>query len=1058
MTGASVLIDSVTFRLSGKISFKNINIGPLLKRKPDNSILIAENLDAYFSPMSILKFKPELKKLKIRNFVFNIQYNCDVNEWNILALKMPSGQRRPLPELRFDGGEIKFALIDKGQEMKNVDCILKSGYVKKEADFLSIAEDDATEESGDRILVKWTAGEKYHIQVDGSLPKLDLRLFGCKCQLNRFYSTVTADNEKIIFEKTRFAVGPRTIIDVNGIVENLKVDPSFVFETNVKDLSIQYEPADNSFAHGSRIFDKFIPMLQTFFDYFDPQGLLDLDVVLSGKARQIAKTQCKGYLGCKDISIQFIDFPYLVEHLHGRIDVTEKSMVMKDVKAAHGKVDITMNGYCSGYAETMDSRIVLSSNNMILDKDLYAALLEHHKKLWYIFSPAGIVAGDFIFTAKPPDMRKMEIYGDLVNVSIMCQYFPYLIKDIKGKIAMNSDLIELKDVSSKRGGGTIKMHGRITKANTLNPDYDFQIQAKSIPVNSELINAFPQEQKKFFSNFNIQQVKGDADIGIHSVENNEIPIDYLAKLKIKGDSISHPMLPYPLKNIALDANLTPEAIYVNKFSADFNQAKVDAAGTIWISTAKEPMGFCMKFKTLNLALDSNLVQTVLGQESAKLLEDYQFKGPVNLEAALAKEARIKCPEFEIGVECLGDSAFIKKLNLPLENITGRILIKPNNFEFASLSAAPQEDIADINQPRVTLDGKIFMAGDDVNAAQLKLQATNLIFDQRIENYLGRMGKYCRKASFNGSFDLNFNKINFYKTEPNDRVLDLGGTIVFKNCSLGDDKQVSNIYALLDIDSQYKIGKGLSDCKMFLNIQNVAVKGRPFENVKVPIIVDANHQKIIAQRFVGDFLGGKITGAAQFDTDSEGKLTNFKISTAISGVQTEDFISPKGRYDVENKGSINGELNVEGNFQQPQLTIGRLTGSASGIKPFGKGIVSLIRDAILKTIKKDLAFDNAKIEAVIKGSTIYITLFDLYGPTASLRGTGTYEPANDKININFVGYSAAGKENPNFLESLTASLGAAFLKVEVTGELENPNIKVEPLPILKKSLEMLGTSK
>ncbi|MCX5633089.1 MAG: hypothetical protein NTW93_05400 [Phycisphaerae bacterium] len=1057
MTGARVDIDNVRFRLSGRISFENISIGPLVKRRPDNAILTAKNLDAYFSPLSLLKLAPQLKRLRIRDFVVNLQYNNDTKEWNILALKLPTGKKKaPLPELRFKGGEIKFAQITNGQEIKTVDCRIKNGNMKKGPGSLTIAEDDATETRGNRILIKWTTGEKTQIQVDGYLPLLDFRLFGSKCNFNRFNSRITADKENIIFESVHFAIGPQTIIDVNGILQNLKEDPSFVFAVKTKDLTVRYEPADNCFAHGSRIFDKFIPMLQTFFDFFNPQGLLDLDVVLTGKVKQIAKTQCRGYLGCKDISIQYIEFPYLVEHLAGKIDVTEKSMTMKDVKASHGKVDITMNGYCGGFAETMDSHVVLSSKNMILDNDLYTALLEYHKKLWYIFSPAGTVAGDFIFTAKPPDIRKMELYGDLLDVSIMCQYFPYPVKNITGKIAVNGELIELNDISSVRDGGTIKMQGRITKANTLSPEYNFQIQANDVAVNSELISAFPQEQKKFFNNFDIQQIKGNADVYIHSVDNNEMPIDYLAKLKIHGESIKHPLLPYPLKNIALDANLTPTTLEIEKFKADFNEAKIDAAGTIWISTAKEPMGYCMRLKTLNLNLDSNLVQTVLGQTSAKLLEDYQFKGPVNLEAAVAKNARIKCPAFEIAVDCLSDSAVINKLNLPLKDITGRVIVRPENIEFAALSATPDDNIVDTNQPRITLDGKINMAEQDIDAAQLQLHAVDMRFDERLETVLGKMGKYCRKMSLAGRFDLNFDKINFYKEEPNDKILALGGTILFKNCSIGENKPISNIYALLDIDTQYKIGKGLQDCQLFLDVQNVSVKGRAFENLKVPIIVDTNEQKIIVEHFIGDFLGGKITGAAAFETDSEGKLTKYTIDTALSGVNTENFVSPQTRGGPETGGSINGELNLQGNFQQPQATRGRLTGEATGIKLWDKGIVVRIRNAILEAIQRDFAFDNVKIQAVIKGKTVYITLFDLYGPTASLRGTGTYEPASDSININFVGYGAAGKEKPNFFDSLTAGLGAAFLKVQVTGKLENPQINVEPLPIIQESLGIIGT--
>ena len=139
---------------------------------------------------------------------------------------------------------------------------------------------------------------------------------------------------------------------------------------------------------------------------------------------------------------------------------------MKDLKASHGKVDITMKGYCNGFGETMDSNVVLSSNNMLLDEELYTALLEYHKKLWYIFAPTGAVSGDFIYSAKPPNIRRLRLYANLLDVSIMCQYFPYPITGITGKISVDEGLIELKDVLSHQANGTIKMQGRITKSNT----------------------------------------------------------------------------------------------------------------------------------------------------------------------------------------------------------------------------------------------------------------------------------------------------------------------------------------------------------------------------------------------------------------------------------------------------------------------------------------------------------------------------------------------------------------------------------------------------------------
>jgi hypothetical protein len=1069
LTGARVDIGSVAFQLSGKISLRNISIGPLEKTTPDNAILTAKKLDVYFSPTSFLKFSPKLKRINIENFCLNIQYNGDTKQWNVAALKLPTGAKGEMqPELRFKQGEIKFVQINKGVEVKTTSCNIQGGNARTTSENgvyrFAITENNQDEYQGNRILVKWTRKETQEIEIEGYLPRLNMMLFGSKCNINSFYSKITSDKEKINFERATIAIGPETVIDFNGVIRDFS-DPQFAFGVRMKDLNVREEPVDNSFAYGSRIFESFIPLLQVFFDNFSPQGLLDLDVMLTGKAAQISKTHCKGYLGCKDISMRYFDFPYLVEHLAGRIDVTETSMTMKELKASHGKVDITMRGYCDGFGETMDSNVIMSSKNMLLDNDLYAALLEYHKKLWYIFSPSGMVSGDFIYAAKPPNTRIFRLYANLLDVGIMCQYFPYPITGISGKLAVDSGVMELKDVVSKQSGGTIKMQGKITDTYTPNPVYDFKILASNVAIDNKLISAFPPEQKKLFNNFEIHNARGDADIYLHSVakrqgkaDANEMPIDYLAKLDLKSEMIKHPMLEQPLKNIELDANLTPVKLEVKSFKADFNSSPISATGTIWTGSEKEPMGYCMRLKAQDLLLDSNLVKPVLGPNSAKMLEDYQFEGPVNLDVTMGKNSKIKCPEYEISVDCRNDTAYLSNFDLGLENITGKMIIRPENIEVTSLSANIAESNKPNKPPRVTLDGTIKMAGGDIESAELKLKAIDMDFDPRLFAPAGKLENYYTKLKPAGRFDLNFDKVKLYKTEAGDKTLDLSGSALFKGCSIGKTKLISNIYALLNIDTKYDIGKGPRNSKLNLDVRSFSIKDRPVKNLKLTIPFDSNDPKIAVKQFVGEFLGGRIVGNALFDTDSNSNFSNYKVDIMIVQAATEKFVSPKSETAKDTGGTINGEFHIEGDMQQPQIARGILVGQATGIQPLQTGLLVQIRNAILKAINKDMAFDNIKIQAVINGKILQISRLDLYGSTASLRGTGTYEPASDSINLNFVGYGAAGKENPGFFDSMTAGLGAAFLKVQVTGSLEKPEIKVEPLPILKQPFEMLGTKK
>lgn len=1057
LTGARVDINDVSFHLSGRIVFRNISIGPLVKFEPDNSILTAKRLDAHFSPLSFLKMSPKLDRVRISDFVVNVQFNADKKEWNVAALKMPEKKKgQILPELRFKRGEIKFAQINKGAEIKTISCTTNGGFATATArngDILfSVTEDNPSEKSQNNIIVKYTQNEIQKISIEGNLPRLNLSLFGSKCNVNSFYSNIIIEEDKIVFGKSSVAIGPQTVIDVNGTVTNYKADPAFVFGVKMRDLNIRRDPADNCFAFGSRIFESFIPLLQVFFDNFNPQGRLGLDVVLKGNVKEIAKTRCDGYLDCKDISIQYFEFPYLVEHLAGRIDVTETSMKMQGVKAAHGKVDIEMNGYCNGFGEAMDSNIVLTSNNMLLDEDLYAALIPNHKKLWYLFSPSGMVAGDFIYAAKPPGKRIFRLNANLLDVAIICHYFPYPVSGITGKIWVDGGRIDLKDVLSRQSGGTIEMDGNITDANTAEPKYDFKILAKNVAIDDKLIGAFPADQKKFFSNFDIE-ARGDADIEIHSTDNNQMPVDYMAKLSIKGERITTPKLNEPLTNLVLDANLMPEALEIKQLSADFNDSPINASGTIWTGTEKEAMGYCMRVKAGNLAIDGNMVKPILGENSASLLNEFEFEGQVNVDALVGKNSRIKCPEYEIAVECLNDSAYLEKFDLPLEDITGKIIINPENIEFDSLSAVPVAD--DMNKPgKITLNGKMQIANGEVDWASLKLKAVDLNFDPRFTGLLGTAETYYDKLSPQGNIDLSLDRITFEKSDTGQKTVKLGGTALFKNCSIGNTKPVSNIYALLNIDTQYDIGVGMKDCKLMLEVQSLSFKGRPIENMRLKIPYDINNPDVVISDFVGECLGGRIAGDAFIKTDSKGGFTEYNVDIAVVGVSSEKFFSPQAA--ERSGGSLNGEVRIKGDFRDSGASKGRIILEATGLQLGGKNLVSSIRTAILETIKKDLAFDNVKMQAFVKGNLVEISRMDLYGPTASLRGKGTYEPATDSISIDFSAYSGAGKDKANLFDTLTSGLGAAFLKVYVRGSLEQPEIKVEPLPILKQTLEIIGT--
>jgi len=60
-----------------------------------------------------------------------------------------------------------------------------------------------------------------------------------------------------------------------------------------------------------------------------------------------------------------------------------------------------------------------------------------------------------------------------------------------------------------------------------------------------------------------------------------------------------------------------------------------------------------------------------------------------------------------------------------------------------------------------------------------------------------------------------------------------------------------------------------------------------------------------------------------------------------------------------------------------------------------------------------------------------------------------------LNLTARGRRLVGNE-PTFLGSLTESLGQAVVRIEVTGNINDPKVETKTLPVVKDSLKILGT--
>ena len=112
-----------------------------------------------------------------------------------------------------------------------------------------------------------------------------------------------------------------------------------------------------------------------------------------------------------------------------------------------------------------------------------------------------------------------------------------------------------------------------------------------------------------------------------------------------------------------------------------------------------------------------------------------------------------------------------------------------------------------------------------------------------------------------------------------------------------------------------------------------------------------------------------------------------------------------------------------------------------------------------TEPKDFAFEQMVVDSYIKGDKLLFEKFDLSGQAIAFSGSGWMDLAGDNVDLVL---TARGKRlaaaEPSVVQSLAEGLGQAVVRVEVTGNVHDPQVTTRTLPVIEDSLKILGTKR
>ncbi len=1038
MTGTKIKTESVDFHTNGSVLIKNLVISPHKKQVGDDTILKAQTVFGRFSIASLLLLRPRLKVITINGFVFNAQYDMDTDLWNLSALKLkvPTGGSGKMPLILLNDGTLQYSKIsnDQVKVAASVPLTAKFGFDQQATDAYSFEITTAKLAGGfgqSRVTGSWKPGL---ITIAGGISSIDS-------------PTLEA------------------IWIIDHLAAELKYDQSrtFALKLRIKDFQSKRTPVLDRLASVSPpSIERSGPFtaLQKFFNRYQPSGQIDLDLDASGNLKNLSELSLTGKVYCKDVSICYKRFPYTIEHLTGQANFTQDNAEFNNLVGLHCNVKLLISGWTRDFGPNWKYQLRVTSDNMALDNDLYSALSAKQKKLWSAFAPCGLVSTDYQIARFSQTDRKETLAVKLIDAQALYRNVPYPLENLSGNLFFDADTIAVSDVTSRTNSKRIIFNGIVSHSTEI-PIYNIAIDVNNVPLDSTLRQALPDSQKRLLNQFDLTGLV-DGRVNISSPSQNA-ETTFTAELSFKEASLSLNKPLVAISDVSAAVVLTPDSINIKKLTGQYNQGQLSLTGQVWPDEQDRQTRYNLSINLQQTQLNDQLF-SLLPQPLRKNLQEFQPEGKVNLTADLIRPDSLTPPTHKITVNCLGNTVTFQRFPCPLKDITGTVTITDDTIAFSNITAAPADNVPiKAGVPNIKLNGQISLTDNAFDKAVFQLSAKDISFSEKLALALPKtIQSFYRNLSPVGQFDLDFNDISIFKADDGKKFIDLAGAAAFNNCAFNVSSTIAELDATVKIKALYKTGAGLCNANAILVGDNLTIHGKSLVAIRADIDYDPDLHKWSTQNLLADFYGGKLIGAFEFKHPT---LVNpvYLLQVAFDNVDLKQFLSATSEPRTLNPesqvatGKMSGSLSLSAAIADTSSRIGicRLLISemqVGQLSPLGKLLY------VLKlTEPKDFAFSQMLVNSYIKQDHLFFRKLDLSGQALAFYGSGQMNLRDSSIDLTLIARGARlATADPSVLQSLTEGLGQAVVQLQVTGDFYDPQVTTRPFPVIKKSLEILGT--
>ena len=718
---------------------------------------------------------------------------------------------------------------------------------------------------------------------------------------------------------------------------------------------------------------------------------------------------------------------------------------------------MNINGYSKGFGKEIEYDVRITSDNMQLDDDLYMALNTKQKELWFTFTPSGTAKISQRIRKQPTEKEFANLTVELDGSSAVYQHFPYQLKNLTGKLIAKQDMIEFVDVVSAYDGKKITLNGRVTETESERPKYNIVISAENIPIDSQLKMALPARQRKFYDHFTVDAVT-DVEINVFPNEVGRRLVEYIANAEIRADSLVYKRFPYQLNDVYVRADLTPDIIILREMTGRRGDGNVRISGKIWPddSDADEPI-VCLSIEADGIELDDELVGS-LPADAQKTIGPLNVGGVVNVSADMnIGAAKVDCPEYKVVIDCVDANMKFEKFAWPIKHITGRIELSSDDL----LISLKSVDTVGGRHGIVNFDSKVDLVDGRAAGGWFTIDANDVIIDNKFaEAFSGTGSDIFKQVEAVGRMDLSIKNGQFFpQKDGGGRRFEIPIEAEFEDSSLGKNRLISDLNASVSMQVSYETGSGLSQANAKVIGKSLKIKGRDLSNLRAFGRYEPEDNKFVCRQFISDCCGGKVTG--QFSLDYPGSAgSDYMMQMVFDSLKLERVVHAVDTSPSEKlyRGSAGGDFALSGALGDKNSRIGRINIGVSNMEVTERSLAGKVLAAAKRDKPSDFIFSDMSVRSFIRRDELVFEQVLMSGSSTALRGSGKVNLNKNEIDLDFVAFGEQVEGEPSMLESLAKGLGGAIVKVEVHGNLDEPEITTTKLPVFRTPFELFGEKK